>query len=323
MTEPIVGLHHVTAIASEPQRNLDFYTQVLGLRLVKRTVNFDDPGTYHFYFGDDAGTPGTILTFFPWPHARRGHAGAGEVTHTAFSVPVGSLDYWEKRLGEHGFLAERTDKRFDEEVLMLSDPDGMKLELVAHANVPAITPARYADVPAEYALRGFFGVTMLETELAATEKALALLGFKKVAEEGSRVRFASSDGSTLGNQIDVVVDAKAGYGHAGAGSVHHIAFRAKDDAAQRNWRERIAKQLSVTPVLDRTYFHSIYFREPGGVLFELATDNPGFGIDESPETLGEALRVPEWLEPQRALIEARLLPIELHQSSQAKKEVTA
>ena len=316
MTEPIVGLHHVTAIASEPQRNLDFYTQVLGLRFVKRTVNFDDPGTYHFYFGDDAGSPGTILTFFPWPHARRGHAGAGEVTHTAFSVPVGSLDYWEKRLIEHGVLAERTGKRFDEEVLTLSDPDGMKLELVAHSNAPAITPARYADVPVEYALRGFFGVTMLETELAATEKTLALLGFKKVAEEGSRVRFASPDGSTLGNQIDVVVDPNASYGHAGAGSVHHIAFRAKDDAAQREWREKIAEQLSVTPILDRTYFHSIYFREPGGVLFELATDNPGFAFDESLETLGEALRVPEWLEPQRTLIEARLLPIELKKNKQ-------
>ena len=315
MPQPIVGLHHVTAIASEPQRNLDFYTQVLGLRFVKRTVNFDDPGTYHFYFGDDAGTPGTILTFFPWPHARRGHAGAGEVTHTAFSVTVGSLDYWEQRLGEHGVLAERTGKRFDEEVLTLSDPDGMKLELVAHANAPAITPARYADVPEEYALRGFFGVTMLETELAATEKTLALLGFKKVAEEGNRVRFASPDGSALGNQIDVVVDPKASYGHAGAGSVHHIAFRAKDDKAQKAWREKIAGQLSVTPVLDRTYFHSIYFREPGGVLFELATDDPGFAFDESLETLGEALRVPEWLEPQRALIEARLAPIELKQRS--------
>ena len=321
MPESIVGLHHVTAIASEPQRNLDFYTQVLGLRFVKRTVNFDDPGTYHFYFGDDAGSPGTILTFFPWPHARRGHAGAGEVTHTAFSVTVGSLDYWEQRLGERGVLAERTGKRFDEEVLTFADPDGMKLELVAHAKAPAITPARYADVPAEYALRGFFGVTMLETELAATEKTLALLGFKKVAEEGNRVRFASPDGSALGNQIDVVVDPKASYGHSGAGSVHHIAFRAKDDAAQRDWREKIATQLSVTPVLDRTYFHSIYFREPGGVLFELATDNPGFAFDESLETLGEALRVPEWLEPQRALIEARLLPIELKQSSQ--KEVQA
>jgi len=325
--EPIVGLHHVTAIASEPQRNLDFYTEVLGLRFVKRTVNFDDPGTYHFYFGDDAGTPGTILTFFPWPHARRGHAGAGEVTHTAFSVPVGSLDYWEKRLAEHGALAERTGKRFlqssaPEEVLTLSDPDGMKLELIAHAKAPAITPARYADVPAEYALRGFFGVTMLEVDLAPTAKTLAMMGFRKVAEEGNRIRFGSPDGTTLGNQIDVVVDPKASYGQPGAGSVHHIAFRAKDDAAQKAWREQIAQQLSVTPVLDRTYFHSIYFREPGGVLFELATDNPGFAFDEPIETLGEALRVPEWLEASRALIEARLLPIELKKNKQ-NTEVSA
>ena len=316
---PIVGLHHVTAIASDPQRNLNFYTEVLGLRFVKRTVNFDDPGTYHFYFGDDAGSPGTIITFFPWPHARRGRAGAGEVTHTAYSVPVGSLDYWEKRLADNGVLAERSGTRFSEEVLTLADPDGMKLELVAHAGAPEVAVPRYADVPAEYALRGFFGVTMLQTSLAATEKALAVLGFAKVAEEGSRVRFSSPAGTTLGNHIDVVVDASANYGSSGAGSVHHIAFRAKDDAVQAAWREEIAKHLSVTPVQDRDYFHSIYFREPGGVLFELATDNPGFDLDEPMETLGEALHVPKWLEGSRALIEAKLQPIELKQSSKSEK----
>lgn len=321
MPAPIVGLHHVTAIASDPQRNLDFYTQVLGLRFVKRTINFDDPGTYHFYFGDDAGTPGTILTFFPWPHARRGQAGAGEVSHTAFSIPAGSLDYWEQRLRSHNVLVERTGKRFDEEVLTLADPDGMKLELVAHAEVPELTLPRYADVPVEYALRGFFGVTMLHTELAPTEKALMLLGFRKVAEEGNRVRFASPAGSTLGNHLDIVVDPMARYGRQEAGSVHHIAFRAPDDAAQLDWRQEIGKQLAVTTVQDRTYFHSIYFREPGGVLFELATDTPGFGFDEPAETLGEALRIPEWLESSRAVIEARLEPLELHQSSASKKEV--
>jgi glyoxalase family protein len=312
---PIVGLHHVTAIASDPQRNLDFYTEVLGLRFVKRTVNFDDPGTYHFYFGDDAGSPGTIITFFPWPHARRGRAGAGETTHTAYSVPVGSLDYWEKRLADNGILAERTGKRFNEEVLTLADPDGMKLELVAHADAPDMKPARYADVPYEYALRGFFGVTMLQTALAPTEKALNVLGFQKVAEEGNRSRFSSAAGTALGNHIDVIVDADASYGSSGAGSVHHIAFRASDDAAQAAWREEITKHLSVTPVQDRDYFHSIYFREPGGVLFELATDNPGFAIDEPIETLGEALHVPQWLEASRSLIEARLQPITLSQSS--------
>lgn len=326
MPEPITGLHHVTAIASDPQRNLDFYTEVLGLRFVKRTVNFDDPGTYHFYFGDDAGSPGTILTFFPWPHARRGLAGAGEVTHTAFSVPPGSLDYWEQRLRDKGVLAERTGTRFNgaEEVLTLADPDGMKIELVAYEDAPVITPSRYADVPPQHALRGFFGVTMLERSLDRTAATLKVLGFGPTATDGSRTRFVSPAGKSLGNHIDVVVDANASYGRPGAGSVHHIAYRAKDDAAQLAWLEEIGKHLQVTPVQDRTYFNSIYFREPGGVLFELATDPPGFGLDEPAEMLGEALRIPEWLEPHRASIEARLLPIELHQSSQtAKKEVTA
>ncbi|HEV2578619.1 MAG TPA: ring-cleaving dioxygenase [Acidobacteriaceae bacterium] len=326
MPEPITGLHHVTAIASDPQRNLDFYTEVLGLRFVKRTVNFDDPGTYHFYFGDDAGSPGTILTFFPWPHARRGHAGTGEVTQTAFSIPQGSIAYWEQRLRDKGVLFERTGTRFSgaEEVLTLADPDGMKIELVAHADVPQITPSRYADVPAEHALRGFFGVTLLERSLDRTAATMKMLGFQPTATEGSRTRFVSPAGSSLGNHIDVVVDPNAGYGRPGAGSVHHIAYRAKDDAAQLAWLEEIGDHLQVTSVQDRTYFHSIYFREPGGVLFELATDNPGFGIDETPDTLGEALRIPAWFEPQRAAIETRLQPIELHQSSQTmKKEVTA
>jgi glyoxalase family protein len=326
MLEPIIGLHHVTAIASDPQRNLDFYTEVLGLRFVKRTINFDDPGTYHFYFGDDAGTPGTILTFFPWPHARRGHAGAGEVTQTAFSVPQGSLDYWEQRLRDKGVLVERTGTRFNstEEVLTLGDPDGMKIELVAHADPPAITSSRYADVPSEHALRGFFGVTLLERTLDSTAKTMKLLGFEPVAIDGNRTRFVSPAGSSLGNHIDVLVDANASYGSPGAGSVHHIAYRAKDDAAQFAWLEEIGKHLQVTPVQDRTYFQSIYFREPGGVLFELATDPPGFGLDEPAETLGEALRIPAWFEPHRAAIESRLAPIELHHSSQtARKEVSA
>ena len=318
MPEPILGLHHVTAIASDPQRNLDFYTQVLGLRLVKRTINFDDPGTYHFYFGDDAGTPGTIMTFFPWPHASRGIAGAGEVTHTAFSIPAASLDYWHTRLTAKGILVERTGTRFSEQVLTLADPDGMKIELVAHTDAPAANPPRYADVPAAHAIRGFFGVTMLQRELPRTQAALELLGFHKTAEDGNRPRFRSPQGTALGNQIDVVVDAEAAYGRSGAGTVHHIAFRAKDDAAQLAWLDVIGEQLSVTPVQDRTYFHSIYFREPGGVLFELATDPPGFLLDEPIETLGEALRIPHWLEASRSLIEATLAPITLPNSSQTQ-----
>jgi glyoxalase family protein len=316
MPAPIVGLHHVTAIASDPQRNLDFYTEVLGLRFVKRTVNFDDPGTYHLYFGDDAGSPGTILTFFPWPRAVRGIAGAGEVAQTAFSVPLESVDYWEKRLLGHSVLVERTGKRFDEEVLTFPDPDGMRIEIVGHANAAAANPSRFSYIPREHAIRGFFGVTLLEQEAENTANFLAILGFHKQAEEGSRLRF-SADGSALGNHIDLVVDPNASYGRSGAGSVHHIAFRAPDDTAQLEWRKVIGEYLDVTPVMDRTYFHSIYFREPGGVLFELATDPPGFAFDEPIESLGEELRVPEWLEPRRASLEQRLPALELHKTSTA------
>ena len=310
--EPIVGLHHVTAIASDPQRNLDFYTDVLGLRFVKRTVNFDDPGTYHFYFGDDAGSPGTIITFFPWPGAQRGLAGAGEVTHTAFAVPAASIAYWEQRLRQKGVLMEHTGKRFDEDVLTLADPDGMKLELVGTADVPAASHApRTADVPPEHSIRGFFGVTMLHRDPKATAETLHWMGFEKIAEEGTRIRFAAPGSTAPGNHIDIVVDPKAGYGRSGAGSVHHIAFRTPNDDSQLAWREVIARHLSVTTVQDRDYFHSIYFREPGGVLFEMATDTPGFAIDEPIETLGEALKVPAWLEPQRAQLERRLAPLTL------------
>jgi glyoxalase family protein len=313
MLSPIVGLHHVTAIASDPQRNLDFYTQVLGLRFVKRTVNFDDPGTYHFYFGDDAGSPGTILTFFPWPQAVRGHAGVGEVTKTAFSVPALSLEYWQERLADQGLLVERTGKRFDEQVLTFPDPDGMKIEIVAHADAGAANAPRFASVPSEHAIRGFFGVTLLEQTIDQTAAILNMMGFRKIREEGSRHRF-SAEGKALGNHIDLLIDSNAKFGSPGAGSVHHIAFRVKDDAAQREWRQEISKHLDVTPVMDRTYFHSIYFREPGGVLFELATDPPGFALDEPIESLGEELRIPQWLESRRSSIEQRLAPIVLHKS---------
>jgi glyoxalase family protein len=313
MPSPIVGLHHVTAIASDPQRNLDFYTDVLGLRFVKRTVNFDDPGTYHFYFGDDAGSPGTILTFFPWPHAHRGQAGVGEVTKTAFSVPATSLEYWAERLNDQGILVEHTGKRFEEQVLTFPDPDGMNVEIVAHADAGDTNAPRFASVPPEHAIRGFFGVTLLEQRAEATAAILNMMGFNKVGEEGNRLRFAAN-GHALGNHIDLLIDPSAKFGRSGAGSVHHIAFRAKDDAAQKEWRLEIAKHLQVTPVLDRTYFHSIYFREPGGVLFELATDPPGFTLDEPIESLGEELRIPAWLESQRDSIEKRLAPIALHKS---------
>jgi glyoxalase family protein len=313
MTSPIVGLHHVTAIASDPQTNLDFYTEVLGLRFVKRTVNFDDPGTYHFYFGDDAGSPGTILTFFPWPNAAPGLPGAGEVARTAFSVPAASLEYWRQRLTERGLLVEPTGNRFEERVLSFADTDGIKIEIVAHGDPGDVKAPRFSSVPPEHAIRGFFGVTLLERRADTTAAILNLMGFNEVSIAGNRHRFAAPGGA-LGNHIDIVVDPAAKFGRLGAGSVHHIAFRAKDDAAQLEWREQIAKHLHVTPVLDRTYFHSIYFREPRGVLFEIATDPPGFTLDEPIESLGEELRIPLWLESKRGFIEQHLTPITLHKS---------
>jgi glyoxalase family protein len=312
MPNPIVGLHHVTAIASDPQTNLDFYTEVLGLRFVKRTVNFDDPGSYHFYFGDDAGTPGTILTFFPWPHAIRGTPGVGEVTLTAFSVPLSSVDFWEQRLLSFNLPVERST-RFHEIVLTFPDPDGLKIEIVGHADAAPTNQSRFASIPAEHALRGFFGVTLFLKNSEETEAILNVMGFTKRSTEGTRLRF-SAEGTALGNHIDLLINPDGHHGRMGAGTVHHIAFRASDDASQLEWREILDKHLDVTPVLDRTYFHSIYFREPGGVLFELATDPPGFALDEPIESLGEALRIPAWLEQHRAVIEKRLPPIELHKA---------
>src|ERR1700712_5480104 len=242
MATRIAGLHHVTAIASDPQRNLDFYTGVLGLRFVKKTINFDDPGTYHFYFGDDLGTPGTILTFFPWPNATRGVVGAGEVTHTAFSIPPGSIGYWEERLPAAKVRFERTEKRMGATVLAFKDPDGMGIELVGHAETAELKAPRFADVPPEHAVRGFFGVTMLQHNEQGTKAALAILGFRLVAEEGNRMRFSAA-GDALGNHLDIVVDPKAGRGRPGAGTVHHIAFRSEDYEDQEQWHAVIGQYL--------------------------------------------------------------------------------
>lgn len=308
MPQPIVGLHHVTAIASDPQRILDFYTQVLGLRFVKRTVNFDDPGSYHFYFGDDVGSPGTILTFFAWPGAARGSLGIGETTVVAFSVHSFSLEFWERRLLSAGVPVERADDRFEDPVLSFADPDGMRVELIGTGDGEYRAP-RTSNIPAEHAIRGFHGVTLCEAGFEFTARVLEALGFRNAGQENNRIRFAAA-GNQHGRNIDVRVQPQLVYGQMGAGTIHHIAFRAPDDASQLEWREVVASlSLNVTPVLDRSYFHSIYFREPGGVLFEIATDPPGFGIDESLESLGESLKLPSWLEKHRTAIERALPPI--------------
>ncbi len=230
MRTPIVGLHHVTAIASDPQRNLDFYTEVLGLRFVKRTVNFDDPGTYHFYFGDDTGTPGTILTFFPWPGSKPGRPGAGETIATAFSIPKGSLPYWRERLAKHG-IHTTEEVHFGNTHLAFTDPDTMALELVEHTEAHPAHAPRYADVPAEHAIQGFFGTTLLELSLMRTQSLLGIMGYRKLSEEGDRSRYAP-EGDARGRYLDIVVDKDAQPGRVGAGTVHHIAFRASDDPAQ-------------------------------------------------------------------------------------------
>jgi glyoxalase family protein len=267
MPEPIVGLHHVTAITSDPQRNLDFYCEVLGLRLVKRTVNFDDPGSYHFYFGDDIGSPGSILTFFAWPHASRGWLGAGETSAVAFSVPTASLRFWEQRILASGSPVERAGERFGSPVLSLGDPDGMRIELVGSDNPLTVAAPRTSDIPAEHAIRGFDGVTLCEAGVELTAQVLEKMGFAQASHENNRIRFVSP-ATSPGNRIDILVQSQLVHGRMGAGTVHHIAFRAPNDSAQLEWREVLSEvPMNVTPVLDRTYFHSIYFREPGGVLF--------------------------------------------------------
>ncbi len=306
----IPGIHHVTAIASDPQTNLDFYTSVLGLRLLKVTVNFDDPGTYHFYFGDEVGHPGTILTFFPWPGARRGRRGTGEVGATAFSVPEGALNFWRAHLTQHSVAISETQVRFGEEVLVFSDPDGTQLELIAHAGAGRHEPWAGGPIPPDYAIRGFHGVTLwLAEEAPSAALLMDVLGFERVGKEGARSRFKAASDDT-GVYADILERPDLAPGQMGAGSVHHVAWRTANDEEQQIWRATLLDLgYQVTPVRDRQYFHSIYFHEPGGVLYEIATDPPGFMLDESPEELGSQLRLPPWLEPRRSELEAALPPI--------------
>ncbi|HET6762803.1 MAG TPA: ring-cleaving dioxygenase [Longimicrobiaceae bacterium] len=305
------GIHHVTAIAGDPQRNLDFYAGTLGLRLVKRTVNFDDPGSYHFYFGDEAGSPGSILTFFPWPGARRGRPGVGQVGATALAVPAGSLGWWIERFVAMGVEHDMPARRFGLPVLAFRDPDGLPLELVADARSASRGAWTGGDVPAEHAIRGVHAVTLDLARTDATARVLTeALGFREEGREGDVTRYAAGDGGP-GTLVDLRTGA-AGQPLGGAGTVHHVAWRAADDAAELEIRRQVeALGLHPTPVIDRNYFHSVYFREPGGVLFEIATDPPGFTDDEPAESLGQALKLPPQYEPRRAEIERILPPVRL------------
>jgi len=312
---PIAGIHHVTAIAGDAQKNIDFYTRVLGLRFVKVTINYDDPGTYHLYYGDGLGRPGTIMTHFAWPGARRGTVGVGQVSETAFSIPVGSADFWKARLNKLGVAGVELTQRFGQAVVTLQDSDAMPLALIETPGAPVDRHYwRHTDVPSEHAIRGFHGVTLLEpSETAPASILVNRFGYVEKGREGKRVRYEAV-GSAIARVVDVVTTTQTTPPRMGAGQVHHVAFRTPTDEQQLGWLELLSKAgRNVSPVMDRDYFHSIYFREPGGVLFEIATDAPGMTINEAPEELATRIQLPAWLESHRAQVEAALPKITLAQ----------
>ena len=313
----VPGIHHVTAICGDPQANIDFYTSTLGIRLVKLTVNFDDPQSYHLYYGDASGRPGTILTFFAWPGAPRRWRGTGQVTTVSFSAPSNSLDFWKKRLTGKGVKIETESKRFDDEAIVFYDPDGLQLELVASPKDDR-EGWKEGPVPSEYTVKGFYGVTLSVEGYEQTASLLTgVMGFHFVGQKGDRFRYRSA-GIENPSTVDILCLPGAKWGEVSLGTVHHVAWRTPNDEEQRAWREKLVKaRLNVTPVIDRKYFHSIYFREPGHVLFEIATDPPGFTVDEPLEKLGSALTLPAWLEPMRSHLESILPPVKLPDTQKA------
>lgn len=294
----LLGLHHVTAMCGRPQANVDFYAGLLGLRLLKVTVNYDDPGTYHLYYGDPSGRPGSSITFFPWSDLAKGRVGTGQVGATAYSVPAGSLPYWQDRL-EAAQVSWQAIHRFDEHGIEFRDPDGLRLELIGVEGVPD-DPSWEGPVPAEHALRGFYSVSLWTEGMELSDRTLThTLGFERGSMDGNRFRFTLGDGGP-GQIADVLCMPDAPTGRMGVGAVHHVAWRTADEASQLEIRADVAKAgFNVTPVAERNYFRSIYFREPSHILFEVATDGPGFDADEPLETLGTRLCLPAWLEPHR------------------------
>lgn len=328
----IFGIHHITAIAGNPQKNIDFYTSFLGLRLVKLTVNFDDPQTYHFYYGDNIGRPGTILTFFPWQDMPKGFRGTGQVITTSFLIPENSFEYWINRLKSQGVSYTGPVKRFEdsnEQVITLYDPDGMEIELIAHKDAEKKKDHvwRNGPIPEEFATRGFHSATLsLEGYERTADLLIENMGFSKTKSDGKRFRFEIKDKEKIidrfysnkqkreldllnsSSTVDLVCLPYTQRGSMGVGTIHHIAWRTPNDESQLDVRKTIVNTgLDATPVIDRTYFHSVYFREPGGILFEITTDSPGFMIDQKEEELGQKLLLPKWFEPERDNLE-RILP---------------
>ncbi len=307
----ISGIHHITAIAGDPQANIDFYTGVLGLRLVKKTINFDAPDVYHFYFGDELGQPGTVFTTFPFKGARRGVKGTGELTYTAFSIPLESLDYWSARLKKFNYPISDVQTRFGEKLIRFEDHDGMGIELIANDSDDR-KGWTYGTIPAEYSIRGFYGATLNLKSKELTEKLLlGHMDYRFIGEEQGRFRYGTE--GKPGDILDILVNPTGYRGQQSAGTVHHIAFRTANTSSQLEIQKILMENgYQVTEVKDRNYFKSIYFREPGGVLFEIATDEPGFAIDEEEAHLGELLKLPDWAEPSRDKIEAALIPVNLN-----------
>ena len=306
MKKLVTGLHHVTALASDAQKNFDFYAGILGLRLVKKTINFDAPEVYHLYYGDDKGSPGTIITFFPYQGIPKGRKGKGQLTVISFSIDENSMGYWINRLNKFNVKHEAPQTRFDDEAfLYLEDNDGLGLELVANKKDERKGFIK-GNIPSEHAIKGFYGITLFEE---CYEKTAGLLVGQMdhvlIAEKGNRFRYSAS--GKPGEYVDILCNPDTLQGIGGYGTVHHVAFATANEATQIEARAKLLNfGLNITPVIDREYFHSIYFREPGGVLFEIATIPPGFAVDESPEHLGESLKLPPWEEKNRLIIESNL-----------------
>jgi glyoxalase family protein len=334
ISKGIFGIHHVTAITGDPQRNIDFYANNLGLRFVKLTVNQDDPTSYHLYYGDELGRPGTILTFFHWPDAPKGHRGTSEVTATSFLIPENSINYWTDRFKSKQIEFRGPYKRFDDEqVITLYDPDGLELELVAHKSAQdrGVNVWKEGPIPIEQAIRGFHSVTLSEEGYERSASVLTdELGFTPTRQDGSRFRYeiptlasavtqGAEEAGGGANIVDVLCLPYTQQAVTGIGSVHHVAWRTPTDEQQKVLRHNIVRAgLNATPVIDRFYFHSVYFREPGGVLFEIATNPPGFMIDEKEKELGTHLVLPPWLESMRKDLE-KVLP-RVHLPGREKEE---
>lgn len=299
------GIHHITALSGDAQRNADFYVKSLGMRLVKKSVNQDDPGTYHLFYGNANGTPGSGLTFFPWPMARQGKPGLGEAVKIAFAVPSNSVEFWVEHFGAEGIDFDGPYDRFGQQTIGFKDPDRLQLELVFDEQVNQLPGWDEGTVPAEYGIRGFRGTTLRLQEHEATAEVLKnVFEFEKTNQEDNAWLYTTE--APIGGSV-IIEKGKPKPSANGRGIVHHVAFRAEDDDELKNLRKKVIEMgFNPSQVIDRHWFHSVYFRSPGGVLFEIATDGPGYDVDEDPDKLGQKLILPPWLEPKREMIEKRL-----------------